>query len=157
ACAAREIGEGIREAAAPGLDRVPSARDLAAVHGVAPRAEGVAQPAVRLQDRRRRASQCADGFSGARLEQEGVSFFAEERTWPVSHWYGGSSEAPSPRQKAPLWERTYPIVRITNRASGHVFYARTHDHSTMAVAYTGTASTFYDVRPERRRGSRTSS
>jgi hypothetical protein len=32
----------------------------------------------------------------------------------------------------------YPIVRITNNASGHVFYARTHDHSTMAVA-TGTA------------------
>jgi hypothetical protein len=28
----------------------------------------------------------------------------------------------------------YPLVRITNRASGHVFYARTHEHSTMAVA-----------------------
>jgi hypothetical protein len=28
----------------------------------------------------------------------------------------------------------YPLVRITNRASGHVFYARTYDHSTMAVA-----------------------
>jgi hypothetical protein len=28
----------------------------------------------------------------------------------------------------------YPLVRITNSASGHVFYARTHDHSTMAVA-----------------------
>ncbi|HYK43228.1 MAG TPA: hypothetical protein VE007_12635, partial [Thermoanaerobaculia bacterium] len=39
----------------------------------------------------------------------------------------------------------YPIVRITNRATGHVFYARTHDHSTMAVAYTGTTSTQYDV------------
>jgi hypothetical protein len=39
----------------------------------------------------------------------------------------------------------YPIVRISNRASGHVFYARTHDHSTMAVAYTGTTSTDYDV------------
>ena len=39
----------------------------------------------------------------------------------------------------------YPIVRITNRASGHVFYARTHDHSTMGVAYAGSASTFYDV------------
>jgi len=25
-------------------------------------------------------------------------------------------------------------VRIRNKASGHVFYARTHDHSTMAVA-----------------------
>ena len=39
----------------------------------------------------------------------------------------------------------YPIVRIVNNASGHVFYARTHDHSTMAVAFTGTASTQYDV------------
>jgi hypothetical protein len=36
-------------------------------------------------------------------------------------------------------------VRITNRATGHVFYARTHDHSTMAVAFTGLASTQYDV------------
>src|SRR5690349_12253807 len=39
----------------------------------------------------------------------------------------------------------YPLVRLTNRATGHVFYARTHDHSTMAVAYSGTASTQYDV------------
>ena len=28
----------------------------------------------------------------------------------------------------------YPLVRITNVASGHVVYARTHDHSTMGVA-----------------------
>src|SRR5436309_2051875 len=40
----------------------------------------------------------------------------------------------------------YPLVRITNNASGHVFYARTHDHSTMGVA-TGSAivSTNFDV------------
>jgi hypothetical protein len=40
----------------------------------------------------------------------------------------------------------YPIVRITNTATGHVFYARTHDHSTMAIA-TGNAivSTTFDV------------
>jgi hypothetical protein len=40
----------------------------------------------------------------------------------------------------------YPLVRITNTATGHVFYARTHDHSTMAVA-TGTriVSTNFDV------------
>jgi hypothetical protein len=40
----------------------------------------------------------------------------------------------------------YPLVRITNKASGHVFYAETHDHSTMAVA-TGKAivSTNFDV------------
>jgi len=40
----------------------------------------------------------------------------------------------------------YPLVRITNNASGHVFYARTHDHSTMGVA-TGnaTVSTNFDV------------
>lgn len=40
----------------------------------------------------------------------------------------------------------YPLVRITNKATGHVFYAKTHDHSTMAVA-TGNAivSTNIDV------------
>jgi len=40
----------------------------------------------------------------------------------------------------------YPLVRITNQSTGHVFYARTHDHSTMAVA-TGSAvvSTSFDV------------
>lgn len=40
----------------------------------------------------------------------------------------------------------YPLVRITNNASGHVFYARTHDHSSMGVA-TGTkpVSTSFDV------------
>jgi hypothetical protein len=40
----------------------------------------------------------------------------------------------------------YPLVRITNTSTGHVFYARTHDHSTMGVA-TGsqTVSTNFDV------------
>ncbi len=57
----------------------------------------------------------------------------------------------------------YPLVRITNNNTKHVFYARTHDHSTMGVA-TGTKVVFthFDVpkthrhRPEhaRRRGQR---
>lgn len=40
----------------------------------------------------------------------------------------------------------YPLVRITNNKTGHVFYARTHDHSTMGVA-TGSklVSTNFDV------------
>src|SRR3954465_12768418 len=40
----------------------------------------------------------------------------------------------------------YPLVRITNEATHHVFYARTHDHSTMGVA-TGDAivSSHFDV------------
>ncbi len=40
----------------------------------------------------------------------------------------------------------YPLVRITNTASKKVYYARTHDHSTMGVA-TGstTVSTNFDV------------
>jgi hypothetical protein len=40
----------------------------------------------------------------------------------------------------------YPLVRITNQASGHVFYARTHGHSSMGVA-TGNSvvSTSFDV------------
>jgi hypothetical protein len=40
----------------------------------------------------------------------------------------------------------YPLLRITNKATHHVFYAKTHDHSTMGVA-TGTATVFtnFDV------------
>jgi hypothetical protein len=40
----------------------------------------------------------------------------------------------------------YPLVRISSRATGNVFYCRTHDHSTMAVA-TGSkrVSTQFDV------------
>jgi hypothetical protein len=40
----------------------------------------------------------------------------------------------------------YPLVRITNTATGHVFYARTHGHSSMGVA-TGSSvvSTSFDV------------
>jgi hypothetical protein len=40
----------------------------------------------------------------------------------------------------------YPLVRITNTATGHVFYARTHDHSSMGVATGATpVSTHFDV------------
>ena len=40
----------------------------------------------------------------------------------------------------------YPLVRITNNATGHVFYERTHGHSSMGVA-TGSATimTNFDV------------
>lgn len=39
----------------------------------------------------------------------------------------------------------YPLVRIINRATGHVFYSRTHDHTSMAVAFGGLVSTHFDV------------
>jgi hypothetical protein len=39
----------------------------------------------------------------------------------------------------------YPLVRITNNRTGHVFYSRTHDHSSMAVASTSLVSTHFDV------------
>ena len=42
----------------------------------------------------------------------------------------------------------YPLVRISNSASGHVLYARTHNHSGMGVATGGTiVSTSFDVPP----------
>jgi len=40
----------------------------------------------------------------------------------------------------------YPLVQITNNSTKHVFYARTHDHSTMGVATgSATVSTNFDV------------
>src|SRR5208282_5601511 len=35
----------------------------------------------------------------------------------------------------------YPLVRITNSGTGHVFYARTHGHSQMGVESVGDTST----------------
>lgn len=50
----------------------------------------------------------------------------------------------------------YPLVRLTNKGTGHVFYARTHGHSTMGVA-TGRASvsTNFDVPATAETGSST--
>ncbi len=40
----------------------------------------------------------------------------------------------------------YPLVRITNTSTGHVFFARTHGHSSMGVATgSATVSTNFDV------------
>ena len=39
----------------------------------------------------------------------------------------------------------YPLVRITNLKTSHVFYARTHDHSSMAVASNALVNTHFDV------------
>ncbi|MGA7648484.1 MAG: hypothetical protein WBW01_18400, partial [Terriglobales bacterium] len=40
----------------------------------------------------------------------------------------------------------YPLVQITNTGTGHVFYARTHGHSSMGVATgSATVSTNFDV------------
>jgi hypothetical protein len=39
----------------------------------------------------------------------------------------------------------YPLVRITNLATGHVAYARTHDHTTMSIAKDAIGATQFDV------------
>jgi hypothetical protein len=39
----------------------------------------------------------------------------------------------------------YPVVRITNRASGHVCYARTHNHSAMGISDGSPTSTHFDL------------
>jgi hypothetical protein len=50
----------------------------------------------------------------------------------------------------------YPLVRITNTGTGHVFYARTHGHSTMGVATGRTrVSTNFDVPATAETGSST--
>ncbi len=39
----------------------------------------------------------------------------------------------------------FPLVQITNDSTGHVFYARTHDHSFMGIASSRRVSTMFDV------------
>jgi len=47
----------------------------------------------------------------------------------------------------------YPLVRITNLQTGHVFYARTHDHSFMGVASPLPVWTHFDVSAAQEPGS----
>lgn len=42
-------------------------------------------------------------------------------------------------------DTNYPLVRITNAQSKHVFYCRTHDHSSVAVQSQATTYTYFDV------------
>jgi hypothetical protein len=46
----------------------------------------------------------------------------------------------------------FPLVRITNLETSHVFYSRTHDHSSMAVASNDLVSTHFDVPATQERG-----
>jgi hypothetical protein len=46
----------------------------------------------------------------------------------------------------------FPLVRIKNNRTGHVFYSRTHDHSSMAVASSDLVSTHFDVPVTEERG-----
>jgi len=46
----------------------------------------------------------------------------------------------------------FPLVRITNNRTRHVFYSRTHDHSSMAVASSDLVSTHFDVPVTEERG-----
>jgi hypothetical protein len=39
----------------------------------------------------------------------------------------------------------YPLLTLTNNATGHVCYARTHDHATMGISDGGPTSTRFDV------------
>ncbi|MDB6085223.1 MAG: repeat domain protein, partial [Gammaproteobacteria bacterium] len=48
----------------------------------------------------------------------------------------------------------YPLVRITNDATGHVFYSRTHDHSSMGLGpFVGLVHTHFDVPASQEKGS----
>jgi hypothetical protein len=46
----------------------------------------------------------------------------------------------------------YPLVRITNLRTSHVFYSRTHDHSSMAVASYLPVWTHFDVPADQETG-----
>jgi hypothetical protein len=39
----------------------------------------------------------------------------------------------------------YPLVRLTNKTTHHVYYLKTHGHSSMAVNSSATVSTIFDV------------
>jgi hypothetical protein len=67
----------------------------------------------------------------ARLEDEDLQPGSTYRIWGFQ--FNGLSQAAAFGDELQA-AQNYPLVRITNKATHHVFYARTHDHSTMGVA-----------------------
>jgi hypothetical protein len=63
-------------------------------------------------------------------------------TWSQGAAYGDDAQAAT----------NFPLVRITNNRTGHVFYVRTYDHSSTAVASEDTVSTTFDVSSAQERG-----
>ena len=68
---------------------------------------------------------------GSTIKLQGKKFNGASQT----NSYGDDAQAAT----------NYPIVRITNKSTGHVFYCRTHDHNTMAVGYNGPTYTQVDI------------
>ncbi len=69
-------------------------------------------------------------------------------TYPIGgRQFNGLSEGGTYGDDA-MMSTNYPLVRIRNNATGHVFYARTHNHSQMGVQALGSAditTTQFDV------------
>jgi hypothetical protein len=84
------------------------------------------------------------GASGALYEWNGKKFYQLRgpKGSPQSSWLPTIKSYP----RRITAGKNYPLVRITLTASGNVFYARTHNHSTMSVA-TGSKPvwTYFDV------------
>jgi hypothetical protein len=66
-----------------------------------------------------------------RIESENLHAGSTYRVW--GHQFNGLSQAQAFGDELSA-AQNYPLVRITNKATHHVFYVRTHDHSTMGVA-----------------------
>ena len=73
---------------------------------------------------------------------------APGNSYPISGtMFTGFSEGSTYGDDAAM-STNYPLVRIKNNATGHVFYTRTHDHSRMGIVSVGSAevtSTTFDV------------
>ncbi|MGC1449129.1 MAG: hypothetical protein WA830_03745, partial [Candidatus Sulfotelmatobacter sp.] len=90
-------------------------------HGGKPKAEWLPQIASAPTDVRRGKSYVVWGYNFNGFSQGAA--------------YGDDAQAAT----------NYPLVQITNRITGNVYYARTHDHSTMAIASANLAFTNFDV------------
>jgi len=77
--------------------------------------------------------------------QSAPSSVTPGRSYVISgHLFNGFSQGAAYGDDAQS-ATNYPLLRITNLGTGHVFYSRTHDHSSMAVAFGGRVSTHFDV------------
>jgi hypothetical protein len=81
----------------------------------------------------------------ARLRRDGFELSSGQSYEIFGRRFNGMTQGASYSGGGSQSATNYPLVRITNNATGHVFYCRTHDHSSMAVASEAPVSTHFDI------------
>jgi len=115
-------------------------------------ADGTTDVEIYTPDKHVRGHEEGPRTSGRRWFSGDLASYIRVRRTTVGKRFNGMSQASMYGDEGQS-ATNYPLVRITNLRTHHVFYSRTHDHSGMAVASTMKSRRTSTYRPARNQAS----